>query len=259
MDEPVAVVARALFVGQRIDVRGLERVASNPTIVHVEGGGRAAVFRYGAVVLFDVAKSDGERFVAALRPLVTRPYDQPERESIEVIIDPRGREGLVGGTLTLLDGSTERLQIVAEILAKSVVLAQYEDEVAAAFNAVEPLAAELHGGRNRRRRAREILSHIGSTLLIQHKMVGRVEVSEKPELLWEHPELEGLYLRLEDEYELRERHQALERKLELIHTTATTALELLHVRRSLRVEWYIVLLIVAEIGLTLYELFGRSP
>ena len=36
-----------------------------------------------------------------------------------------------------------------------------------------------------------------------------------------------------------------------------TALELLQTRRSLRVEWYIVILIVVEILLTLYDMFVR--
>jgi uncharacterized Rmd1/YagE family protein len=50
---------------------------------------------------------------------------------------------------------------------------------------------------------------------------------------------------------------ALERKLDLISRTAETLLELMQHKRSLRVEWYIVILIVIEILLTLYEIFAR--
>jgi required for meiotic nuclear division protein 1 len=39
--------------------------------------------------------------------------------------------------------------------------------------------------------------------------------------------------------------------------TAETLLGMLQDRRTLRVEWYIVILIVVEIFLTLYELFFR--
>src|SRR3569623_1566576 len=101
----------------------------------------------------------------------------------------------------------------------------------------------------------KLLRHIGGTLLIQHTTVGRVEVGEKPEILWERPDLERLYVRLEDEYELRERHVALERKLELISRTAETLLNLMQHKRSLRVEWYIVILIMAEIALSLIDKF----
>jgi len=84
-------------------------------------------------------------------------------------------------------------------------------------------------------------------------MMGWVEVSEKPELLWDHPEHERLYLRLEDEYELSERHAALDRKLSLLSRTAQTVLSILQDKRTLRVEWYITILIVIEIFITLGE------
>ncbi|MGH8589703.1 MAG: hypothetical protein ACREXX_10350 [Gammaproteobacteria bacterium] len=51
---------------------------------------------------------------------------------------------------------------------------------------------------------------------------------------------------------------ALHRKLEVIGQTVETVLDLLQSRRSLRVEWYIVILIVAEIFLSLYEMFWRG-
>ncbi len=103
-----------------------------------------------------------------------------------------------------------------------------------------------------------MLRHIGEVLTNQHNMVGRVEVSEKPDLLWYSPELERLYAYLEDEFEIRERHRALERKLDLIARTAQTMLNLVQTKRSLRVEWYIVILIVVEILLSVYQLFLKN-
>ena len=151
----------------------------------------------------------------------------------------------------------ERLQLVADILGKSVVLAQYESKVSQSFERIEPFAANLEKRSPAGRQARELLRYIGSVMLSEHNMVGRVEVAEKPDLLWERPELERLYLRLQDEFEINDRHAALERKLELISRTAHTVLELLQNRRNLRVEWYIVILIVFEIILSLYEMFFR--
>jgi uncharacterized Rmd1/YagE family protein len=86
-------------------------------------------------------------------------------------------------------------------------------------------------------------------------MVGRVEIQDKPELIWDQPELERLYVRLEAEYELRERNSILERKLAIISRTAETTINLLHNRRILRVEWYIVILIVIEVLLYSYEMW----
>ena len=152
----------------------------------------------------------------------------------------------------LREPTLERLQVVADALAESVVLDHYETRLARVFEAIEPLAARLQERSRGAYPDRELLRYIGGALLVQQTMVGRVEVGEKPEVLWERPELERLYLRLAEEYELRERHRALERKLEVISRTAQTLLDLVQHRRSLRVEWSIVLLILEEILLTLY-------
>jgi uncharacterized Rmd1/YagE family protein len=67
-------------------------------------------------------------------------------------------------------------------------------------------------------------------------------------------ELDRLYERLATEYELRDRDLALARKLDLIARTAETYLDLVNHRQALRVEWYIVILIVAEIVLSLWQI-----
>ena len=45
-------------------------------------------------------------------------------------------------------------------------------------------------------------------------------VREKPDILWDRPDLERFYARLEDEYELVERAEDLDRKLSVIGSTA---------------------------------------
>jgi uncharacterized Rmd1/YagE family protein len=56
---------------------------------------------------------------------------------------------------------------------------------------------------------RTILRHIGNALLVQQRLSGLVAAAEKPDVLWERPDLERFYARLEDEYELKERADLL--------------------------------------------------
>lgn len=85
-----------------------------------------------------------------------------------------------------------------------------------------------------------------------------MEAAEKPEVLWEHPELDSLHARLSDELELVERHRALERKLDVMSRAARVLLDLRLHARSLRVEWYIVALILIGIVISLYDLSGLT-
>jgi required for meiotic nuclear division protein 1 len=256
-----SLAARAILVGRHIDLRRLDQIeplATNPVLIPVGSGGWAVLLRSGAVVLFGVAPIEEAAFLEHLSPFVRGQRGQLETEELIIQIDPMRSDGIDRDRLILADMDPARLQVVADILGKSVLLAEQEARVAQAFDRVEPLAEDLQRTGRGVHRAGALVRHIGETLLIQHRMVGRGEVGDKPEVLWERPELGRLFQSLEDEYEIRERQLALDRKLELIGNTASTLLDLLQSRRSLRVEWYIVILIVAEIVLTLYELFMRG-
>jgi uncharacterized Rmd1/YagE family protein len=259
---PHTITVRALLVGERIDTRNLEQgsvLATTPLTIRAGRQGRAVLFRYGVVVLFDLDPLEEDSFLASLRRLVTDFIDPPEAEETRLFVDASGDDRVeLSGTIVLTDTTPERLQLVADILGKNAVLDHYENRVAAVFDRIEPLAATLQRKGDFGSQGKELLQQIGGVLLTQQRMVGRVEVLEKPEVLWEHPALERLYQRLEDEYELRERSRVLDRKLDLIARTSETLLELLQNRRSMRVEWYIVILIVIEIVLSSIDLAMRT-
>jgi uncharacterized Rmd1/YagE family protein len=254
----MTLAVRALLLGERLPIPPAESrqvLAVGPTTIRVGETGFAVLHRYGVVVLFAVPPDDEARLLDELAEQSQGRLRTLESEEARIVVDPAMQDGVgADGQIQLKDLAPERLQTVADVLAKSTVLDFHETRMAAAFDRVEPLTVALQRGRRLREETRELLRHIGDVLITEHRMVGRVEVSESPEVLWEHPELERLYLRLAQEYELRERDGALTRKLDLILRTVSTVLDITQNRRSLRVEWYIVILIVVEILLTLYEM-----
>ncbi|NJO39666.1 MAG: RMD1 family protein [Cyanobacteria bacterium CRU_2_1] len=257
-DDKDTVKGRALFLGERLDLKALERteyLATIPLVVSAGDHGCVVLFRYGATVLFGLSPVEEVSFLTYLKPLVIEPFPYPETEEAVLKIDGTAGERVENGIIWLREFSIERFQIVGDILAKSVVLAHYEVGTGQVFDQIEPFADSLQRTTKDERWGKELLRQLGRTLSIQHKIVGRVEIIDKPELLWDAPDLERLYLRLENEYEIRERHLALERKLDLISRTAETVLDLLQHNTGLRVEWYVVILIVVEILLSLYDLF----
>ncbi len=255
-----AIRARAIFIGENIDISALEKagtLAVSPLTIRAGDRGVAVLFRYGAVVLIDLSPVEEASFLSHLSPLVKDPFERPETEEAELHADRVSSERDGNGIITLASLDVERLQIVADILARTVVLAHYEAQVAVAFDHIEPLARSLQTRAAFGYREKGLLRHIGSTLLIEHKMVGRVGVEEKPELLWDRPELDRMYAKLVIEYELEDRHRVLERKLELITRTAETLLKLTQDQRVLRVEWYVVVLILIEILLTIIPMIVK--
>ena len=253
---PVSV--RTLFVGQRLNLKAFEgaaRVATNPLVINAGTKGYAVLFKYGAVVLFDLNPMEEIAFLNDLHALISDPMEKPESDGAQIMVDPSQPEQIVDKYIRLKNSGVETIQIIADVLAKSVALSYYESQIAGSFDRIEPMAQELQGKGRTGRKSRELLNHIGGTLAVQSKMIGRVEVEDKPDLLWDRPDLERFYALLVSEYELRERLAALKHKLELIQQTAETVLGLLQDRRTLHVEWYIVILIVFEILLSLWDRF----
>jgi uncharacterized Rmd1/YagE family protein len=250
-----AFKARALLLATRLDLRNWpegETLARAPLAVKMPRGGVCVVFRYGVAVLLGVASDDEEKLRARLLQVAENPYRRAEIEELDVRVDAARAEGLQEGRLIVQTESLERLQLIAEALSKSVLLGHYETRLAAEFDRIEPLALELERKGRIGGGAREHLRRIGTLLLIESRMVGRAEIGDKPELLWDHPDLERLNALLEDEFEIHERLAALDRKMELAARTERTLADLISTNHALRVEWYIVALIVFEIALTLY-------
>ena len=104
-----------------------------------------------------------------------------------------------------------------------------------------------------------MLRLVGQALLVHHRISGRIAVEEKPDVLWDRSDLERLYARLVDEYELKERANALRHKLDTIQETTRALTDIIDTERSVRLEASIVVLIVVEVLIAFYDLFFRVP
>jgi uncharacterized Rmd1/YagE family protein len=250
--------ARALLLGDRINTAGIDPaqvVCPAPLTYRFGADGFVTLFRYGVAVLTGLTPAQDDEVLRGLRPRVSRAVDTPEEETALVAIDAAKDDQIFpGGPISLKTPTPEHLIVIADALAKSVVLARDEREVAAVFDLVEPFARQLaeKGASTGGRRA--ILKHIGNALLVQHRVSGRVAVTEKPDLVWDRPDLERLTSRLQDEYELKDRAEALSRKLSVIAETAEVLTDIIDTRRSLRLEIIIVALIALELVIAGYQI-----
>jgi uncharacterized Rmd1/YagE family protein len=252
------ITARAMLLGERIDTTGLERsdvLSTSPMAFRAGKDGIVALFRYGVAVMVGLSTLEEDEVLRQLEGRIVRPIRAREEETARIEIAPDRDEQVAPGGVIILKALTgEHMLLIADALATSVILAHDEKNVEAVFDVIEPLARRLAeqgrtpGGR------RAILKHIGNALLVQQRVSGLVAVAEKPDVLWERPGLERLYARLEDEYELKERADVLTRKLTVISDTAKALADIIDTERSLRLEAIIVILILLEIIITVYQI-----
>lgn len=252
------IPVHAIHLGDRINTSGYngEILSAVPLAVRVGESGVAVLFRYGVAVLIGIPSAEENTFLETIASRIVGRLRVAEDERAFVEIASGADDQVsAGGPVTLGDMSLPRMLIVADVLAKSVALASDEREVTKVFGVIDPFAAELAARGRTRRNQTEIQKLIGNALLVQHRVAGRVAVAEKPDALWDRPDLERLYARLEDEYELKERVETLDRKLTVIADTAETLADIIDTRRSLRLELIVVVLIAIEIATSLYQIF----
>lgn len=258
------ITMRALLIGDRLDTSGLERsdvLSTTPLAFRVGQGGFAALFRYGVVVLAGLTPLEEDEVLRTVAHRTAGEFLRREEEATTIELSAERDDQIPpGGPVYLRALSPERLLVIADALAKSVALARDEREVAAVFDLFEPFARRLAEAGRAPAGRRTMLTLIGRALLLQHRVSGRVAVAEKPDVLWDRPDLERLYARLEDEYELKERFDGLNRKLGVVSNAAETVADMINTEHSLKLELIIVLLIVSELALALVQLFfTRSP
>lgn len=251
---PPPLSAHAFLLGDRlaVDRSGHPGVISTAPFAYRKGEGYVVIFRYGVLVV--VGLSDGDK--AAVLREVAREVRPIEEERLLISLQPVEEERLTpAGVLELKELTPAHVLVLADILAKSVALARYEKETAQVFDTIEPAATTLavHGRVPRDRHG--LLQLIGSALLAQHRVSGRIAFAEKPEILWEQPGLERFYARLEDEFEIVERGTLLGGKMTVLASAAETFTDMMDTQRSARLEFLIVILIVAELVLGAAELW----
>jgi len=249
--------ARAVLLGDRLvlDRASQSRVLSTAPFSYRKGDGYVVAFRYGAAVLVGMSPQDEEETLFGLAGSAA-PQGGREEERISIEIAPGQEEGLTaGGILQVKALTAAHVLVLADILGKSVALANYEKEIASVFDTIEPAASMLAAKGRIPSGRKALLQLVGSALLTQHRVSGRIAFAEKPDILWEHPELERFYARLEDEYEIVERGTLLNQKMSVIASAAETFTDMMDTARSARLELLIVILILAELVIAAATLF----
>ena len=249
--------ARAVLLGDRLipDRAAQARVVSTAPFAFRKGDGFVVAFRYGAAVLIGLSAAEEEESLSLLSGPAVQIIPR-EEERIGLEFSHVQEEGLTAaGTLQLKELTAAHALVLADILGKSVALAHYEKEIASVLDSIEPAANALATAGRIPSARKDLLKLVGSALLTQHRVSGRIAFAEKPDILWEHPELERFYARLEDEYKIVERGTLLNGKMTVIASAAQTFADMMDTARSARLELLIVILILAELVIAAATLF----
>jgi uncharacterized Rmd1/YagE family protein len=128
--------ARALLVGESLNTQRIERtklISTKPLTMRVGDGGYGVFYRFGVIVLFGVPPIEEAALLASIEPFVVNRRDTTEPEDMDLLVGSLAEDTVrADGVICIRQVTTEHLQVVADVLAKSMVLEHYERELPSA-------------------------------------------------------------------------------------------------------------------------------
>ncbi|HEY2728300.1 MAG TPA: RMD1 family protein [Polyangia bacterium] len=213
-------------------------------------GGTVYLFASGAVVFQDVGQVGREMEVQRLRRALPKLSDaQVLTEEFSVREVPGARPDIQSGVLVLDELTFERAGVVTLTIAQSAAMEYYERIVDQMFTETDRLVERLEKSGTMPVFTRKLHQFIGAAIGTRSEVLSVLHLFDKPDAAWDDPGAEKIYEELRAEFDLVDRHNALELKLRSVQDALELVTDIARDKRLVWLEVSIVLLIVLEIAL----------
>jgi required for meiotic nuclear division protein 1 len=216
------------------------------------GGGMVFMFPSGALVFHDVGQAGREAELLRLRRAWPELSDaQVLTEEFSVREVAGARPDIDGGVLIVDQLTFERAGVVALSISQSAAMEYYERIVDQMFTETDRLVDQLEKFGTMPIFTRRLHRFIGAAIGTRSEVLSVLHLFDKPDAVWDDLGAEKIYQQLRAEFDLVDRHQALELKLRSVQEALELVTDVARDKRLVWLEISIVLLIVLEIGLNL--------
>jgi required for meiotic nuclear division protein 1 len=212
------------------------------------------VFDFGALVFINVLDSEREALVGIFDAKLTHEPHPPLRESFLVEVRPGAPIEVGFDRVVVPEIVSSVLDVIATILAQSVAIDYYDEDVQAILDKIGDVAREVAFKGRPLGRTSDFVKFVGAAIASQVEMISAISLLDKPDFTWENEVADKLHDKLRTTLEIPERYKALETKLSTIRDSLQTLIEFSQTRRMLFLEASIVFLIVLEIILSFMKL-----
>lgn len=224
-----------------------------------------AVTSYGSAVFFDTPKELKERCLSLLlnknASVVSEPLKDHTlyKEEFDVTIDPS-----IGPRWSILENpdcivlqkmDVMNMQTVAHVLGQSVALEFYGTHVEKTLETFCSLNQEMMESANIGKLNKQMLLQlVAENNIVMSDIISKLGVHERFDVAWREAKYGELWEYLRQELEIDSRFETLDMKLNLVQNNLKYILELHQQRKSVALEWTIIVLIAVEIVLSLFQI-----
>ncbi len=254
-----------IYIGESIDLKkvqeGIKQYSymnrDDPLVIKLLKDQYAVLTKFGAVSFWNVSQRLRLQFLKEVQPYVNNKRDSyPYDEDTKVLIGGN-MEKITFEKVYSSHLGVEKIKIISYVLSQSVALERYEDDIETSLSELETVVENLKSKGRPLFSEKELLKQIGRVFSVKQTTVVHLALFDKPESIWESPDLEKLYNRMDSEYDLRVRFEVLDKKIEYLSDISKMMMEFLAEKRNAFLEVVIIVLIVIEIGLWFLPPFSK--
>jgi uncharacterized Rmd1/YagE family protein len=214
-----------------------------------------SIYAYGPVVLFNIPNEDhGEHLRKIQEAGVVSPIADglQHTESFKVIIhDQLDKPSVIKAehvNIRALD--TKNITIVGTIMAQTVSLDYYADTVDRMLESFMKMNYKIEEGGNFDALDKKgLYKLVASNNTVIANVLSKLGIFEGTDAAWENSDYHYTWELLRKDFELDYRFKDLSMKLDIIKDNSRFFLEILQNQNSNRLEWMIIFLISAELGI----------
>lgn len=215
----------------------------------------AVLFDFGALVTIGLPSVERERLIRAIGTRLAPEPHPPLTEDFLLELRAGGRVEVQFDRVILPEATLPALKVISLLLAQSVAMDYYEEDVQEILTRSEAITRSLQAEGRLPGRVGDLVKFIGSCIATKNGVIATLALFDKPDAAWEVQSLDRLYNSLRLELELDDRFRALEAKLRMIQENLVLLVDLSQHRSTWRLEVTVVLLILFEVLLTLWQMF----
>lgn len=243
----------SIFQGAEVNLEKDRLVARFPK---KDGHDRLAFFfDFGAAVFVGVEPAERERLIRTVLGRISPEPHAPLTEDFLVEIRPGAQVEVLFDRVILPEATLKAMDIISLLLAQSVAMDYYEEDVQEILKHTDTITTSLQTTGRLPGAGADLVKFIGSCIATKNGVIATLSLFDKPDSTWDDRELDRLYNALRQEFEIDDRFRALEAKLRMIQENLVLLADLSRHRATLRLEMTVVLLILLEVVIMLWQMF----
>lgn len=213
------------------------------------------LYFFGGLVFINCSKDDIRNFFARMETISDefkehRSIKFSEKYSLEM--NSSSQPAITNDHAVMSGYDPVFIDIICFVIAKSVALERIEEKVDLVLDEMEGFIGLL--GRGKLGIPDKKLATLASRILdFKYRSIAHIMVLDKPDITWDNLEADRLYLTIANLFELNQRYSEIRHKSETLLDITEVFTGLSHARRAARLELAIIILILIEIVIYIFQ------